>query len=330
MLIVTLNGKPERRAYSIASAPSERQHCQITVKREEHGLVSPYLHDVVKPGDLLPASGPGGSFTFTGAEANGIVLIAGGVGITPLMSIIRYLTDVSWAGDILLLYSCRSTDEFLFRDELEVLQRRHVNLKVTAVIEQTDGSPWMGPRGRLRKALIADSVSDLPSRRFHVCGPAPMMDAVKGFLGELGVPPGQIRTESFGSPKPRPLVGGPIPPTEVAPDLATPAARLSPAAKPQASASAKSAALPAATATFAKSKKSAPLPHGTPVLVAAESVGVDIEFSCRVGTCGLCKVKLLSGQVTMAVEDALTPQDKAAGVVLACQAMSEEDVAVDA
>jgi ferredoxin-NADP reductase len=300
------------------------------VKREEHGLVSPYLHDVVKPGDLLSFAGPSGVFTFTGTESNGIVLIAGGVGITPLMSIIRYLTAIGWTGDILLLYGCRNTDEFLFRDELEALQLRHVNLKVTAVNEQTDGSPWMGPRGRLRKALIADSISDLPSRRFHVCGPAPMMDAVKGFLGELGVPPGQVRTESFGAPRPRPPTGGIASPSSDVRDAGTPTADPARSAGPPASATPKPKALPAATATFAKSKKSAPLAHGTSVLEAAEAVGVDIEYSCRSGTCGLCKVKLLSGTVTMAVEESLTPEDKAAGVVLACQAMSDSDVAVDA
>ena len=305
-LTVTLDGKPHRRAYSLASAPTQRGHCEITVKREGSGLVSPYLHDAVKAGDLLAVMAPSGAFTFTGTEANGIVLVAGGVGITPLMSIIRYLTDVGWAGEILVFYSCRNTDEFLFRDELEGLQRRHPNLRVTAVLEQTEGTAWMGPRGRLRKALIADSVSDLPSRRFHLCGPPPMMDAVKGFLSELGVPAEQVRTEAFGPLKPP------------APSLRAPP---SPAAAGAAS---------VATVTFTTSKKSAPLPPGTTVLEAAESVGIDIESACRSGTCGSCKVKLLSGRVRMPVEEALTPSDKAAGVILACQAVSEGDVTVDA
>jgi ferredoxin len=85
-----------------------------------------------------------------------------------------------------------------------------------------------------------------------------------------------------------------------------------------------------ATISFARSGKSAPLPPEKSVLEVAESIGVPIDYSCRVGTCGLCKTRLLAGQVTMEVQDALTDEDKAAGIILACQARSLGDVTVDA
>ncbi len=96
-----------------------RGYCEVTIKREEQGLVSRHMHDTVKEGDLLTIAAPGGKFTFTGAEANRIALLAAGVGITPLMSILRYLTDQNWNGQIDMVYSCKTATDIIFREELE-------------------------------------------------------------------------------------------------------------------------------------------------------------------------------------------------------------------
>jgi len=116
--------KTARRSYTIASSPTQRAYVELTVKREEQGAVSKYLHDKLAVGDLLKVTGPFGEFTFTGTDAESIVLIAGGVGITPMMSVLRYLTDIAWPGQIFFLYGARSTEEFVFRDELDPCKRR--------------------------------------------------------------------------------------------------------------------------------------------------------------------------------------------------------------
>jgi len=303
-LTVSPEGKEVKRSYTIASAPTQRDYVEITVKREEHGLVSRYLHDKLREGDELKVSAPSGRFTFDGTEHDSIVLIGGGVGITPMMSVIRYLTDRAWPGEIFLLYSTRTSREFIFREELEYLQRRHPNLNVVATMTRSAGTVWMGLKGRFNKELIAGAVPDIASRRVHICGPPGMMEAIKAMLLELGVPPEQVKTEAFGTAKRQPK-----PPP-------APGAEKAPAA--------------AATVTFAKSGKSAPLAPDVTVLEAAEAVGVEIDNSCRSGTCGSCKVKLLSGTVTMEVEDALEPEDKAQNIILACQAKSSGDVSVEA
>jgi hypothetical protein len=92
------DGKAARRSYTIASSPTQHAYVELTVKREEQGVVSRYLHDQLKVGELLTVTGPFGAFTFTGTDAESIVLIAGGVGITPMMSVLRYLTDTGWPG----------------------------------------------------------------------------------------------------------------------------------------------------------------------------------------------------------------------------------------
>jgi ferredoxin-NADP reductase len=310
---VLMNGKPVKRSYTIASSPTQHDYVEITVKHEEGGEVSGHLHTQIREGDLLEASGPSGSFIFTGRECKCILLIGGGVGITPLMSVLRYLTDRSWPGDIFLVYSCHTPRDIIFREELDYLLRRHPNLRVNIIVSHPEGADWKGPTGRITKELIAQSVPDLASRYVHLCGSVPLMEAVKRILAELGVPPERVKTEAFGR-----ALGKPEP---TRPPAALPAGA---GAEERAS----KVALPAVT--FSLSDKSALLPPDKPILDVADEIGVEIDNSCRVGTCGTCRVKLLSGQVTMAVEDGLEPGDKEKNIILACQAKSTGNVAVEA
>ena len=299
---VAPDGQSVKRSYTIASSPTQRDFCEITVKREELGAVSRFLHDRVKEGDTLQIAAPSGRFTFTGEEASSVVLIAGGVGVTPMMSAVRYLTGRSWSGDIFFVYAVRGEADIIFREELEYLQGRYPNLHVVFVADQVESATWRYAKGRITRELLEASVPQLASRRVHICGPPPMMSAVKSVLAEVGVTPDHIRTEVFiGKERPAlPLEA--LPATEVN----------------------------VAAVTFAKSRRTAMLPPTRTVLEASEDVGVNIEYSCRVGTCGVCRTTLLSGSVTMEVEDGLEPGDKSNGIILACQARTTVDIAVDA
>ena len=309
-LTIAKDGRTVKRSYTIASSPAQRDYVEITVKREDQGVVSRFLCDEVKEGALLQVSAPQGVFTFTGTESDSIVLIGAGVGATPLMSVVRFLTDRGWAKPIYFVLSFRTPEEYLFREELEYLQRRHPNLHVSPTMSRadgTDGAAWTGAKGRLSKEFITQRVPDLTTRRIHVCGPAAMMDSARAILLELGVPSDRIRTEAFG-------------PAEKPHERE--------AAVQAAMAEAPSAATP--QVAFTISGKAAPLPRDTTVLEAAEHVGVSIDASCRAGTCGTCKVKLLKGSVTMAVEDSLAPDEKSRGIILACQARATANIEVEA
>ncbi|MBN9523415.1 2Fe-2S iron-sulfur cluster binding domain-containing protein, partial [bacterium] len=172
-------------------------------------------------------------------------------------------------------------------------------------VSHPEGTTWSGETGRLSKELIRRSVPDVASRYVHLCGPVSLMETVKAALADLGVPADRVKAEAFG-----PALGKPVP----APPPSLPAEATT--------------ALP--TVSFTRSNKSAPLPPELTVLDVADQVGVEIDNSCRVGTCGLCRVKLLSGAVAMAVEDGLEAGDKEKGVILACQAKAAADVAVEA
>lgn len=306
-----INGEKVRRSYTISSSPTQRDYIELTVKREQYGLESRHLHDHAIAGDLLEISAPAGNFFFTGKEANGIVLIAGGVGITPMMSVLRYLTDRSYPKDIHLLYAVNSPSSIIFREEYDYLRRRHPNVQVDIIVAATEGAPWAGSVGLITSDFIIKKIPDIALHRIHLCGPPPMMDAVKKALLQLKVPSEQVKTEHFAPPK-----GGPVLHNE--PSVTS--VDKMPVTPPSSQ----------ATITFSKSEKSGQLAPDQSVLEAAEAIGVFIDFECRVGTCGRCKVPLLEGTVTMEVEDALSAEEKANGIILACQAKSPNDLVVEA
>jgi ferredoxin-NADP reductase len=299
-----IGGAKMNRSYSISSSPAQREYVELTVRREPRGAVSRHIDDLLKVGDLIEASGPVGKFTFNGTEADSIVLIAGGVGITPMMSITRYLTERSWPGDIFFIYTCRTPADFIFADEVAALERRNPKLHVAVTISKAEGTDWKGARGRITKEWLTQTVPELASRRIHICGPPAMMDSTKAMLAELGVPADQMKTEAFGAVKPTPAPAG------------TTAKPTAPATGP--------------LVTFSKNNKSARIHIDQTILELSEELAIGIEFSCRVGTCGVCKVKMTSGEVEMAVEDALEPDDKANSIILACQAKPKVDVTVEA
>ncbi len=298
-LHVAPGGIPTKRSYTIASTPTRPGSIEITVKREDHGLVSRWLHDVLVPGDEVTIEAPNGTFHFTGQGVDSVLLIGGGVGITPMMSAVRYLTDIAWPGTVHLLLGFKTPADFIFRDELAALAARNPNLRVTVTMSQPDAS-WSGSRGHIDGSLMAAVVPDLASQRAHICGPPAMMEAVKASLIGLRLPESLIKTEAFGTLKRDPT-------------MKTGASRKI-----------------AGRALFQASSAAVPVSAGQTLLEAADAAGIFIDNACRSGTCGSCRVKLISGSVRMPVEDALTSEDRAGGYILACQAEINGNVAVDA
>ena len=220
-------------------------------------------------------------------------MIAGGIGITPMMSMIRSLTDGCWPGDIHLLYAVRAVADVAFRDELALLAKRHPNLHLRIVVSRDPDTAWDGARGAITRGVIADFVPDLRQGPVFLCGPAPMMTAMREILVGMGVPDAEVLQEAFVSRPP--VDAGVTAAGESAPD-------------------------PDASITFRRANRAVDAVGDRTVLEAAEDAGVAIAYECRSGICGQCKTRLLSGEVTMEIQDALSPADRAGGLILACQA----------
>jgi ferredoxin-NADP reductase/DMSO/TMAO reductase YedYZ heme-binding membrane subunit len=323
-LALEIDGRRVNRSYTIASSPTRGAYCEISVKRV--GYASGHLHRTLREGDAIQVSAPAGKFSFAGHEARRIVLIAGGVGITPMMSIVRSLTDRCWTGEIYLLFANQTRADIIFEHELLYLQQRFPNLRVLFTLSKEADAAWTGARGHLTRELVEGFVPELRRGPILLCGPDPMMAAMREMLVGMGVPDAEIHQEAFLSPA-----------TPASTSLGPPlAAALDPLDLGTAAPAAATAVDPAdagdgeGNVRFLRAGRTAELPAGLTLLEAAEEAGVDIAFECRSGICGQCKTKLVSGRVSMEVQDALTPSDKAKGLILACQARAGGSLVVDA
>jgi ferredoxin-NADP reductase len=308
-LALTIDGRRVHRSYTIASSPTRTGYCEISVKHTVNGYGSRHLHETWREGQRVRVSAPAGRFVFTGNDGDRIVLIAGGIGVTPMMSVVRDLTDRGWQGRIYLLFSIRAVRDFVFREELSYLQTRFSNLSVRVFVSDDPGTPWDGPRGRITRDVISDFVPGLRRGPIMLCGPAPMMTAMREILVGMGVPDDEVLQEAFVSP---PMV-------ETNAVISDPESQVD---EPRPDGA-------AVNVLFKRARKTAELPGEQTVLEAAEGAGVPIPFECRSGICGQCKTPLVSGRVTMDVQDALTAADRLKGLILACQARAVRDIEVD-
>lgn len=322
-LHLDIDGMRVRRSYTLASAPTQRGFVELTIKLNPAGLVSRYMHERVTVGQRIRVAAPGGKFWFDGMNGSkSVLLIAGGVGITPVMSMLRYLTDSVWSGEIYFINAVRSSRDLIFQYELMSIAWRHANVRVVNFLSQyavvsapglsevadnaIDQQRWQIRGGYIDSASIRELVPELTSTPVYLCGPEPMMQAVRATLASLGIADDQVFTEEFVSPPPG-------------------------AMSDEDDSSSGQAEETAAQLLFAKSKVETSVNAGVTVLEAAESADVQINWECRSGICGQCKVRCRSGSVAMETTDALTSSERREGWILACQAKAtSQQLEIDA
>lgn len=335
-LKLPIGGKEVSRSYSISSSPS-RPHClELTVKRVPGGLVSNWLCDNVKLGDTLVARGPAGKFSCFNFPSKKVLFIGGGSGITPVMSMLRWIVDTAADVDAYLFVSAKSPRDIIFRNELNWMSSRHSGIKVgiTCTSRCTGADSWTGLTGRADANMLKLLVPDLFERHIFMCGPEPFMDAVTQCLREIDFPIANLHVESFGKvrvapgseQKPRDVPKAPPAPAPVASVAVAPEAPVAiPVAPP-------AAAAPARTykVSFLKSGKVVETAGDSPLLDLAEANGVEIGYQCRSGSCGECKVLCKGGGVAIDEHCAISDDEKAEGFIWACCSQPTADCSLDA
>lgn len=303
---VRAEGREHVRCYSITSAPEVSGYLEISVRRI--GLVSGALHATLRPGAMLAVKHPAGSFTYPSGEDRPLVFIAGGVGITPLMSMTRHAVAIEPMRPVTLLYSIRTEADFAFRDEIQFLDRRHPQFRAFVAVSEGPAGPGFFP-GMLNESLFQTTVPDIAHTTCMLCGPPPMRDAITQMLVQLGVPRAQIHYEIF--------------------DPATAAS----GAHATADAAAAAAAMPRKNTThearFTRSGVAERVSESQTLLEAAESCGAAIPSLCRAGICGTCRTRVAEGDVDCASQT-LGEQDRRDGYVLPCVSRLRSDCLVDA
>lgn len=198
MLVTIKSGDKEMmHPFSFSSSPTEKDFIEFTKKftANEYSTTLKAL----KQGDWAKIDAPHGRFTFMG-EYQKIVLLAGGIGITPFRSICKYCMDMRLSTSIVLLYGCRNENEIAFKEELEQAQLQNLNLKVIFVLNEP-GSGWKGKVGFINDELVKKEVPDYKDRVFYVCGPPGMVAAMEKLVKNLGLPDAQLKLESFAGHK---------------------------------------------------------------------------------------------------------------------------------
>ena len=193
------DGYQAQRSYSIASAP-ENGRVELLVERLDDGEVSPYLTDELRIGDGLELRGPiGGWFAWEAREGGPLLLVAGGSGIAPLIAMIRHHKAAGSDVPVRLLFSSRSYEDVIFREELESLAAENNTLEITHTLTRSTPPGWTGYDRRIDEEMLGEvafSPEDRPLA--FVCGPTPLVEAVATALVGLGHDPTRVKTERFG------------------------------------------------------------------------------------------------------------------------------------
>jgi ferredoxin-NADP reductase len=194
------DGYRAERSYSAASEPERVGKLELTVERIDDGEVSPYLHDVLAVGDRLEVRGPiGGYFVWDVALGGPLFLIGGGSGIVPLMAMLRHRAAERSTIPTRLLYSSRSADEVIYRDELDRLAGGDGELEAVLTLTRQAPPGWTGYRRRIDPTMLSEVIAPLGNGVLaYVCGPTSLVETVSAALVGLGLPPERVRTERFG------------------------------------------------------------------------------------------------------------------------------------
>lgn len=305
---VEIDGKPVQRAYSISSTPSRPELLEITVKRVGSaspdlppGLVSNWLHDNIIIGSKVKLlGGPMGNFTCANQSPEKVLLISAGSGITPMISMTRWLYDQAASTDVVFFHSARTPQDIIMRHELELMAARWSRLRLAMTITKPAiGQSWLGFTGRLTDSLLLNMVPDYQSRTVYVCGPDNFMSGVKEMFTQLNFPMTNYHQESFG-------VGKKVSKPETVP------------------------VSEAVHVVFSKSAKQVTCQPQESILAVAQQQGVPIRSACLQGVCGACKQRQVEGEVTYGGEPvALTEEEKKAGFILPCIAFPVGKVVVE-
>lgn len=336
-LAIEINGQRVIRPYSISSSPTRPYHLDITIKRVPSpgqsqdipaGLVSNWMHDQFRVGDRLQiVGGPMGQFTCLlpdspSSPPSKLLLLSAGSGITPMMSMSRWVQDTLSDCDVVFLHSARTPEDLVFRRELEAMDAQMPNFRLAVTVTQrSPGQSWLGMTGRVSEAMLHLVVPDWRERSVYVCGSQGFMKGMRATLTQMGFPMEQYREESFGGAQPATVrLSGQDSPREDSQIGDAPRAEM-PSQQPAAQ----------FAVQFTESGCEVPTDGRATILQLAEERGVAIASACRMGACGACKVRIGKGKVAYGMPpQALTAVEQEAGYGLACVAYPQEAVEVQA
>jgi ferredoxin-NADP reductase len=301
------------RTYTISSSPSRPYSISITIKAQPNSLGTRWMFENVRPGSRIRAYGPSGHFTLNHDPAldpaKKYLFISAGSGITPMISMLRWLADCAPSTSVTFINSARRPEDIIFRDELELLARRMPNLSLGFLPENRSGiTPWAGLMGRIDPRKLAMLAPDFLDREVFCCGPDPFMKAVSNIVHAEGFDMARYHQESFGATALTETAQKPA--NDDTEETAGEGSRLQ--------------------VSFIGSGEEVTCAPGQTVLQAARAAGVRIAAACESGLCGTCKVRKRAGDVEMAHNGGISEREIAEGFILACCSKPVSAVQIEA
>lgn len=313
MLKIPGRDKPLIRCYSLSDSPSNLERYRVSIKRVPPprnkpelppGQSSSHFHDHVNEGDILDVKAPAGHFYLDQSAHTPVVLIGGGIGLTPVLSMLNLICESGSQRETWFFYGARNNDDLIMREHLERIDRENENVHILICFSNPKDDEVLGRDYSYGERVSVDLFKRvLPSSNYdyYMCGPPPMMESINSDLREWGVPTSRINFEAFG-------------PASVKKTKAAPAA-----------ATAQSGA--SIQVEFAKSGKTVAWAGAASLLEFAEENDILLDSGCRAGNCGTCVTAIKTGEVTYVLEPGEMPDD---GSCLTCIAVPKTDLTLDA
>jgi len=329
-LIATIEGKKQRRSYSLSSCPFLDPSPTVTVKRVAGGTMSNYLNDHLKAGDTLEVMEPMGNFTtnLVGTDERHLIMFGGGSGITPLMSIMKSVLYAEPKTKVSLVYANRDQDAIIFKALLDSLLIKYdKTFQVVHILEEP--SPELTSlSGRIEAERVKDILKQLPQypaeeTEYFLCGPTGMMQNVMDGLKELNINPSRIHKESFvagvTSPdqKGEPAIIPPPQESEVSKEVADQDLYPGPAGAFETN-EAQVKQTQEVTVVYEGEEYTFAVEPESTILHTALALDIDLPYSCQSGICTACMGRCTSGRVKLDETDTLTDGELKDGYVLTC------------
>ncbi|MEM9723190.1 MAG: ferredoxin--NADP reductase [Bacteroidota bacterium] len=308
-----IEGEAHRRPYSLSSSPLEEEFLSVTIKRLSEGLVSNYLRDHLKPGDEVEVFPPLGNFLVepTPLRIRHYILIGGGSGITPLISILKTVLAIEPDSKVTLWYGNRKEEDIIFKEALLGLKKKYRERFTLIHVLSQAPEDWKGPRGRLDRDKIYEYILELfmvdeYQKAYYLCGPEGLMIAAQEAMDIHAIDPRHVFQEHF--------VGNVLSLEEQAQALE------SEEELPEMEDKTYSISI-----TLDDEEYEVTVPPGKSILDAALDAGLDAPYSCKGGVCTTCMGRVKKGEVEHSDSIILLESERKKGVVLTCQARPTSD-----
>ena len=310
-LTVEINGVRTSRPFSILSSPNQLAYYELGIKKKQDGFVSPYLYDNIKVGDIFEATEPLGELVYNSIfHGNNLVFIAGGVGITPFISMLRNITEKVLPLNVWLIFGCLKEKDILFRKKLDEIQSRRPNIKIKYILSDPE-SDWQGSCGFITKEEILNHIGISDDKYFYIVGSREMYQFIQKELNAMNVPKHRTFYEVFGVPDDITKVMGW--PEEIDP----------------------SKKVRITIDLLIQGRKEEKVIEASilePILNSLErasDLGIMINNGCRSGQCALCRTKLLSGNIFLPPEVIIREIDMDYGFIHPCISYPISDIHLD-